>query len=104
MTTEIITEDMLLAELLEIEAEIKPRLKRLELLKQWCKDRGTFSTDNYVCAIKPRSRTCLVSLDKAIEALGKEMLESFSLIQTISFLTVHVNKRNIRMDRVIIKL
>lgn len=87
--------DQSLKELLALEAEVKPKLKRIEEIKTWCKDQGSFATLHYVCAVIPRQRTCLVSLDKAVTALGKEMLESFNLIQTVTFSIVNVSEKSV---------
>lgn len=87
--------DIVLDELLNLEDDIKPKLKRIEEIKTWCKEQGSFCTDYHVCSIKEHTRTAIVSLKKAVDALGKEMLESFGLIQTTEFKTVHVSKKSI---------
>lgn len=94
----IMPDDILLEELIELEAELKPKVRRLDELKTMFKDRGSFSTDLHVCAVNEQTQKRLVSLDKAIAALGKEMLENFELIQTITFRTVRVSRKSIEAD------
>src|SRR5579859_2409608 len=84
--------DEVLEELLELEKDVKPKLKRIEEIKSWCKEKGSFHTDKYVCSVQTRTRTCLVSLEKATLALGKTMLESFNLIQESVFKVVSVSE------------
>ncbi len=94
----ITPDDILLEELIELEAELKPKVRRLDELKTMMKDRGSFATDLHVCAVNEQTQRRLVSLDKAVAALGKDMLENFELIQTITFKTVKVSRKAIEAD------
>lgn len=90
-------DDSMLEEIILLEEELKPKIKRLNELKGHCKTRGSFATDFFVCAVEDRSQTRLVSLDRAVKALGREMLESFDLIQVIMFSTVHVTRKKLEL-------
>ncbi len=94
----ITKDDLLLQEIVELEAALKPMVRRLKELKEQCKDKGSFATDIYVCSVKEQTRTGLVGLERAIDALGREMLQSFDLIQTVLFKTVHVSRRDVIID------
>lgn len=84
--------DQLLDELLVLEAEIKDMSKRVDEIKKWCKERGSFSTSKYVCAIKTRSMVKLVSLEVATKILGTDMIQECGLTQTITFPVVSVSR------------
>lgn len=85
--------DVILHELLVLEADVKVKVKRIDEIKTWCKQQGSFDTEMFVCAVKERSRTGLVSLQKAIDAIGEEILRDNNLIQTSTFLIVMVAAR-----------
>lgn len=91
----ITAEDIILEELVLLEEELKPKVRRLNELKDMFKQRGSFATDIFVCAVNEQTQRRLVSLDKAVAALGKEMLDSFELIQTITFKTVRVSRKTV---------
>lgn len=82
-----------LAEYLDLKERIKPLIKQIEETASWCKARGSFSTTNYVVTLEPRTQNRLCSLEKAIEALGADLLIHHNLIQTITFPIVHVAKK-----------
>lgn len=84
--------DGILEELLMLEADIKSMTKRVDEIKKYCKERGSFSTARFVCAIKDRSQVRLVSLDRATEILGADMIQECGLSQTITFSVVCVSK------------
>ena len=83
----------LLKELLDLEAEVKPKVKRIEEIKTWCKDQGSFSTDSFVCSIKPHTREGMVPLSIAVERVGRDTLEEFELIKMTEYSTVNVSPK-----------
>lgn len=85
-------EDLILEEYLKLDREIKEKTKRLEELKEWCKSKGSFATQLFVCALMPRERTSLAPLDEVAAALGKDALERFNLIRRHSFCIVQVTR------------
>lgn len=85
--------DSILKELLVLQADIGPKIKRINEIKAWCIEAGSFSTLNHVCSVAIRERTGLVSLDKAIEVLGEKLLKEKGLIQTISFQVVSISSK-----------
>lgn len=87
----MIIAEQLLSELLNLEEELKPKIKRLSELKEWCKERGSFATASYICVVKEREQVRLVSLETAVRRLGRETLEMFSMIQIIKFKVVNVS-------------
>lgn len=92
--TNIETEvNAVLTEFLILTADIKAKTKRLEEIKKWCKDRGTFSTSKFVCSVNLRTRTGLAGLEIVIDAIGKQILEDNDLIRTSEFLLVTVSKK-----------
>lgn len=91
-TTEVLIEGVFM-ELVSLQEYLKPKIKRMEELKTWCKTLGSYATENYVCSVRPQEKVCLVSLDKAIEALGRSLLEEKGLIQTVSFEVVSVSPK-----------
>ncbi len=90
--------DKMLDELLLLEIDVKEKVKRIEAIRTWCKQQGSFSTELHVCSVKSHSRTGLVSLEKAVKALGRDLLENFELINTSTFLTVQVSKKSNDLD------
>lgn len=72
------------------EAAIKESQKRVDEIKAWCREQGSFTTDRYICSVTPRVRTSLVSLDKVAEIIGWEIIEKENLIKTTEYLTVQI--------------
>lgn len=93
--------EQVLAEYLTLQAKIKPLSKRYEELRDFLKkQKGSFSTENYVCSLEKRSRTALVALDKAIDIVGEEFLVEKGLIKISEFILVHVSdKRAIELAK-----
>lgn len=85
--------EAVLAEYLRLKATVPPLLKQIEEIATWCKSRGSFSTRHYVVSIEPRTQNRLCGLEKAMEALGAELLARHNMIQTITFPIVHVTKK-----------
>lgn len=85
--------DGVFKELVSLETELKPKVKRLSELRDWCKGLGTYATENYVCSVRDQERRCLVSLDKAADALGQSFLIEHDLIQVVSFQVVSVSPK-----------
>lgn len=79
-------------ELMELESDIKPKVKRIAEIKAWCKELGTMSTDEYVCCITMRQRTCLVGLDQVVNALGRTILDEMKLIQVVEYQVVNISE------------
>lgn len=87
--------EQLLSELLELEANVKPMIRRINEIKEWCKEQGSFCTLQYVCSVQGRMQKRLIGLQAAIDAMGgEEALEELGLIQIIEFLTVHVGRKS----------
>lgn len=78
-------DDTLLHVFFTMKKEVKVLEKRLELLKEEILNRGSFSTDNYICVITNESRTSIKALDEVIKVVGRELLEEYDLIQTTTF-------------------
>lgn len=91
--------DEMLAELVELESRIKAAAKRVEEIKAACKERGTFSTVNYVVIVSEISQTRLEGLEKVSSVIGRETLQSAGLIKEISFQTVKVQAKGSGIDK-----
>lgn len=81
----------MLEEYLEIEQELKALGKQFLLLKTVLKERGSFSTGEYVVAVTERSRGSLPGVKEMIEALGEKAI--MPLIKTTTYLEVSVAKK-----------
>ncbi len=90
--------DEMLQELIALEQDVKIKYKRIEEIKAWCKEQGSFATDHHVCSVKEHTRTGLAGLDVVAKALGRDLLEDLDLIRVSQFLTVHVSKRCLELD------
>lgn len=86
--------EKLLEEYLALKELIKPIDKRIEEIRTWCKNKGPFCTQNYVCSVEVRQRTAMVSLEEAIAILTKEVIEKLRLSRTSEFKLIHVSKRD----------
>lgn len=91
---DVATIDDLLFELITLEHEVKPLKKRIDEIKQWCKATGSFSTINYVCAVKELERRSLVSIEKAKDLLGMEFLEHNGLIYVSNYQVVSIVEKS----------
>lgn len=87
---ELLIIESVLKEYLVLQDQIKPIIQRIDEIRSWCKEQGSFSTPNYVCAVTPQTRTCMAGLDKTVEALGREILEEHGLIYISTFLVVRI--------------
>lgn len=86
--------DSVLDELMALEKEVKPALKRIGEIRDWCRKMGTFSTERYVCAVLDKEQRRLIGLEAAALALGGvDIVEELGLIQIIEFKTIHVSRR-----------
>lgn len=83
--------EQVLAELLLLEQEVKIKSKRIDEIRKWCKEQGSFSTMNYVCVVKPRTRVGLAGLEVVAAAIGQDILEQFNLIKQSTFYMVTVS-------------
>ncbi len=68
-------------------------VKRITQIKDWCKEQGSFSTEEHVVSIKHRTQDRLVGLEAAVLALGLETLEKNGLIQQIEITLVNISKK-----------
>lgn len=91
----LINENDLLEELFSLLQDAKVIDKRIEELKAYCKDKGSFYTKDYVCAVNGRSRMSMVGVEEAIAKLGKEFLMGHNMIRSHNFLAVTVAKKEL---------
>ncbi len=100
MRTEVVTEldsaavEQLLKELIALEKDVKPKLKRIDDIKTMCRNTGSFSTENYVCVVKESVRQAMVSLAKATELIGMEFIQKNNLVTYSKVLTVSVSEKS----------
>ena len=85
--------DFTLLEFVTLQEEVKLLNDRLELLKSCLRGTGSFSTENFVCAVIEQQQTRLKPLDAVIAALGKEILEENNLITKSSYHIVKVRPK-----------
>lgn len=87
--------EAVLEELLILKDQIKPIIKRISEIEEWCKNRGSFNTANYVCVVKPQSRKQAASCDILVSKLGDEdMLFDLGIIRTVNYLIVSVGRKS----------
>lgn len=86
--------DAMLYELISLQKEVKPINQRIDAIKQWCKEAGSFSTMNYVCAVKEQERRAMVSIEKAKDLIGMEFLEHSGLIYVSRYHIVVVEEKS----------
>lgn len=85
--------DLMLSELLDLEADVKEKNKQIAQIRIWCKSQGSFTTDKYVCAVVTRSRTALAPLDEVREVVSLELLEGFGLVRKTEYQTVVISQK-----------
>lgn len=84
------TEDEL-RELLVLMDKVKIMSKRIEEIKDFCKERGSFATKNFVCAVLAQQRVGIAPLKEVIDCFGRETLEKYALIKLSEFQIVKVS-------------
>ena len=87
-----LTNDVL-KEYFALSREISVKTKRLSLIKQACKDRGSFMTEEYVCLIDVRMRQGLPGLEEVVKCIQHATLEALALIRSTPVITVKVQAR-----------
>lgn len=84
-----ITDDML-EELLLLEAQIKPMLKKISEIKDLCKKVGSFYTTGYVCTVTMQTGERLAGLKAVSEVIHPSILRKHGLIQQFESIYVRV--------------
>lgn len=82
-----------LREFIALQTTIKIMQKRLDEIKEVCKERGSFCSNNYTCTVLVQERLALLGLDHVQKALGKEILEKHELIKMSTFQVVKVARK-----------
>lgn len=85
--------NQILTEFMQLQTVAKQCAKRIDEIKDWCKEKGTFNTNKFVCAVMKRSRTGMVSIEKATKQVGLPFLEANMLIQVSEFEIVQVTEK-----------
>jgi hypothetical protein len=85
--------DELLAEYVALNEEVKAKTKRLEEIKKACKERGSFTTKNFMCAIDVQNRVGLPGLDEVTKHIAKETLMVLGLLRTTSVVSVRITPK-----------
>lgn len=89
----------MLKELLKLQDRTRKDQKRIDEIKAICKKTGSFSTEDYVCAIKYQNRTSLVSLEEAASKLGMNILLQHKLIANTSYAVITVSKKEFTLEK-----
>lgn len=79
-----------LEEFLLLNKEVREKSKRLDIIRQACKERGSFVTQDYTCLVDTNTRVGLPSLDEVTKYIQRATLEALGLIRTIPVVTVRV--------------
>lgn len=82
-----------LQEFIRLNREIKEKTKRLDRIRQACKERGSFVTKDYLCAIETQTRTGLPSLDEVTKYISRDTLQGLGLIRTTPVVSVRIVSR-----------
>ena len=87
LTNEILREYMALSQ------EIRDKSKRLETIKQECKQRGSFVTQDFTCLVETTIRTGLPGLEEVTKCIQRNTLEVLGLIRTTQVVSVRILRR-----------
>lgn len=90
--------DKQLHEYLELQLRIRDLQKRLDQLKQLCKDVGTFSTDRYAVVVLEQCQERLATLEDVSKIFGYAKLQKYGLIKSIKFSVVKVSPIGFKVD------
>lgn len=90
MKLQVTDED--LAELLSLEAQVKPLLKRIAEIRNACKVQGSFYTANHVCTVKEQERQIIAGLAEVSRFIHPKILERYGLIRISTAYIVHIAK------------
>lgn len=89
--------DKMLEEYLRLQQEIKYMEARVQEMKVQLRHLGSFSTDNYVCAISTQIQQRIRPLSEVIVVMGPEVLHELDLIKVHTFETIRVAKKDSAM-------
>lgn len=90
--------DEILNEFITLNEEIKLKTKRLEEIKEACKQKGSFSTKDFVCSIEVQERLGLPGFNEVIRVIERETLEALNLVRKTKVIIVRVNKKQTAME------
>lgn len=73
-----------------LQAQIKQMQKRVDEIKKWCKEIGSFYTANYTVSIVKRTRVGLAGLPEVLEFIDAAILHKHGLIRSSQYELVEV--------------
>ncbi len=79
-----------LDEYLQLKQDADEISKRLEEIRQACKERGSFSTNSHVCIVSGYTKVAMAPLVDVIHAISVETLQQLGLIREIKIINVRV--------------
>lgn len=82
--------DLELKEFLELNDTIKQLTKRLDELKEMCRNRGTFHTSRFACVVVEQAQERLAGLSEVCKVYDRGELEMHGLINRSISLIVKV--------------
>lgn len=82
--------DKELEEMIMLQAQIKQMQKRVDEIKKWCRDIGSFYTANYTVSVVKRTRTGLAGLPEVLEFIDAAILNKHGLIRESQYELVEV--------------
>lgn len=87
-----------LEELLSLEAQVKPLLKRIAEIRTACKAYGSFYTANHVCTVKIQERKIIAGLAEVTRFIDSKILERYGLIRESKAYIVHISRLEDRIN------
>lgn len=98
MIVDIFTDDIdsTLESYLALKKQLKEITKRICEINTWCKVKGPFSTNNFVCSVEPRSQLRMKSIEDCSKIMGGlHELKDLGFVRIIEFDVVSISKKEI---------
>lgn len=86
--------DDLLAEFLYLKTRARITDERINEISKALKEKGSFATDRYVCAVSRQARHQLKGLEAVVAAFSREALMANNLIDVIEYKILMVSRKD----------
>lgn len=87
-----------LAEYLALQEEIRIATIKIHIIKEACRQKGSFETENYTCTVRDHKVDELTGIDACVKALGRLNLEDLGLIKVTTHKIVHIKSKDKTLD------
>lgn len=85
----------MLKELFNLENEVRKRQKRIAEIKDLCKQKGSFSTKEFICSVNEVEREYVGPIEMVLHIFGREAFETAGVLHKTKYLTVRTSRKGI---------